>query len=165
MYNLQLTTSHFPKQNDANIRNITVGGVLREVAAMHPDATAMVHRRAHVGIIAWYYMIFLLPPGATSHARTHTAREGLSAGSMAAAGQPAARSAARVAWDCCVGHAPQRRPDLPPAQPGTPGRGTQLTSMHGRPAQPQRRAAELQLKPSAGLKSTTPSTSGCLRAC
>jgi fatty-acyl-CoA synthase len=42
MYNLQLTTSHFPKQNDANIRNITVGGVLREVAAMHPDATAMV---------------------------------------------------------------------------------------------------------------------------
>ena len=42
MYNLQLTTSHFPKQNDVNIRNITVGGVLREVAAMHPDATAMV---------------------------------------------------------------------------------------------------------------------------
>ena len=42
MYNLQLTTSHFPKQKDADIRDITVGGLLREVAAMHPDATAMV---------------------------------------------------------------------------------------------------------------------------
>ena len=42
MYNLQLTTSHFPIQKDADIRDITVGGLLREVAAMHPDATAMV---------------------------------------------------------------------------------------------------------------------------
>jgi fatty-acyl-CoA synthase len=42
MYNLQLTTSHFPKQKDADIRDITVGGLLREVAGMYPDATAMV---------------------------------------------------------------------------------------------------------------------------
>ena len=42
MYDLNLTTSHFPAQNDAEIRDITVGGLLREVAASHPDAVAMV---------------------------------------------------------------------------------------------------------------------------
>ena len=41
MYDLNLTTSHFPAQNDAEIRDITVGGLLREVAASHPDAVAM----------------------------------------------------------------------------------------------------------------------------
>lgn len=42
MYDLTLSTSHFPAQNDAEIRDITVGGLLREVAANHPDAVAMV---------------------------------------------------------------------------------------------------------------------------
>ena len=42
MYDVNLTTSHFPAQNDAEIRDITVGGLLREVAATHPDALAMV---------------------------------------------------------------------------------------------------------------------------
>ena len=42
MYAVNLTTSHFPAQNDAEIRDITVGGLLREVAATHPDALAMV---------------------------------------------------------------------------------------------------------------------------
>ena len=42
MYDMNLTTSHFPAQNDADIRDITVGGLLREVATTHPDAAAMV---------------------------------------------------------------------------------------------------------------------------
>ena len=42
MYELNLTTSHFPAQNDAEIRDITVGRLLREVAVTHPDAVAMV---------------------------------------------------------------------------------------------------------------------------
>ena len=42
MYNLQHTTPYFPKQNDADIRDIMVDGLLREVASMHLDATAMV---------------------------------------------------------------------------------------------------------------------------
>ena len=42
MYDMNLTTSHFPAQNDAEIRDITVGGLLREVAASNPDAVAMV---------------------------------------------------------------------------------------------------------------------------
>ena len=41
MYHLNLTTSYFPKQNDADICDVTVGGLLREVAGMYPDATAM----------------------------------------------------------------------------------------------------------------------------
>ena len=42
MYGVNLTTSHFPAQNNAESRDITVGGLLREVAATHPDALAMV---------------------------------------------------------------------------------------------------------------------------
>ena len=42
MYDVNLTNSHFPAQNDADIRNITVGGMLREVATTHPDTAAMV---------------------------------------------------------------------------------------------------------------------------
>ena len=42
MYDVNLTTSHFPAQNDADIRNITVGGMLREVATTHPDTSAIV---------------------------------------------------------------------------------------------------------------------------
>ncbi len=42
MYDMHLTTSHFPAQNDADIRDNTVGGLLREVAAKQPDAVAMV---------------------------------------------------------------------------------------------------------------------------
>ena len=33
MYDLELKKSHFPAQNDAEILNITVGELLREVAA------------------------------------------------------------------------------------------------------------------------------------
>ena len=42
MYDMNLSTSHFPAQNDAEIRDITVGGLLREVAATHPDAVGIV---------------------------------------------------------------------------------------------------------------------------
>ena len=42
MYDVNLTTSHFPAQDDADIRHITVGGMLREVATTHPDTSAIV---------------------------------------------------------------------------------------------------------------------------
>jgi fatty-acyl-CoA synthase len=42
MYDVTLSTSHFPAQNDADIRDITVGGLLREVATSHPDAVGIV---------------------------------------------------------------------------------------------------------------------------
>ena len=61
-----------------------------------------------------------------------------------------------VVWAGCVGHAPSRRPHLLSAQPGTPGCDTRLSSVHGRSATPPRRAAELQLKPRAGLNIIAP---------
>ncbi len=42
MYEVTLSNSHFPAQGDAEIRDISVGGLLREVAAATPDAVAMV---------------------------------------------------------------------------------------------------------------------------
>ena len=42
MYNLHLETSHFPAQTDTEIRDISVGGLLREIASSHPDSIAMV---------------------------------------------------------------------------------------------------------------------------
>ena len=42
MYDVNLTTSHFPAQNDAEIRYITVGDLLREIAAENQHAVAMV---------------------------------------------------------------------------------------------------------------------------
>ena len=42
MYDINLNISHFPLQLDTDIRDITVGGLLREVAASNPDAVAMV---------------------------------------------------------------------------------------------------------------------------
>lgn len=42
MYDVSLTQSYFPAQTGAEIRNITVGELLREIAAEHPNATAMV---------------------------------------------------------------------------------------------------------------------------
>lgn len=42
MYLPNLSTSHFPAQGDAEIRNITVGGLLREIADRHALAVAMV---------------------------------------------------------------------------------------------------------------------------
>ena len=42
MYDVNLTTSHLPAQNDAEIRDITVGGLLREIAAENQYAVAMV---------------------------------------------------------------------------------------------------------------------------
>lgn len=42
MYDPSLTTSYFPKQTDTEIRDITIGGLLREIAAEHPDLIAMV---------------------------------------------------------------------------------------------------------------------------
>ena len=41
MYDLTLTQSHFPAQMDAEIRDLTVGGLLREIASEHDDAAAM----------------------------------------------------------------------------------------------------------------------------
>ena len=42
MYDLELKKSHFPAQNDAEILNITVGELLREVAAKSSTKTALV---------------------------------------------------------------------------------------------------------------------------
>ncbi len=42
MYNLSLTTSLIPAQTDDTVREITVGGLLRETAAAHAQKTALV---------------------------------------------------------------------------------------------------------------------------
>ena len=42
MYNLHLETSYFPSQTDAEICDISVGGLLRKIAGSHPDSIAMV---------------------------------------------------------------------------------------------------------------------------
>ncbi len=42
MYDVQLSESLFPAQTDSIVREITVGGVLREVAAQHSSAPAVV---------------------------------------------------------------------------------------------------------------------------
>ena len=54
MYEVALTEAYFPAQRDIDVREITVGGLLREVAAWCPDAEALVgelpsprHRGAH----------------------------------------------------------------------------------------------------------------------
>lgn len=41
MYDLKLTFSHVPAQDDLQIRDITIGGLLRETAAKTPDAPAL----------------------------------------------------------------------------------------------------------------------------
>ena len=38
MYKLHLEKSYVPAQTDAEIREITVGGLLREIASNHPDS-------------------------------------------------------------------------------------------------------------------------------
>ena len=45
MYNTWLTTSHFPAHADIEIREITIGTLLREVAAARPEAEALVEVR------------------------------------------------------------------------------------------------------------------------
>ena len=45
MYDVNLTQSLFPAQADMDVREITVGGLLREVAAELPDAEALVEVR------------------------------------------------------------------------------------------------------------------------
>lgn len=42
MYQVTLTESCFPAQDDAQIRDITTGALLREIADYHPDAIALV---------------------------------------------------------------------------------------------------------------------------
>ncbi len=42
MYELHLSESLFPVQTDGSVREITVGGLLREVATQHPSAPAVV---------------------------------------------------------------------------------------------------------------------------
>ena len=42
MYNVSLTTSYFPAQTDAEIRDNTVGELLREIATLHPNFVAMI---------------------------------------------------------------------------------------------------------------------------
>ena len=42
MYDVKLNLSHFPAQYDVEVCDITVGDLLRETAASHPDAIAMV---------------------------------------------------------------------------------------------------------------------------
>ncbi len=45
MYDLILATSHVPAQSDMETREITIGALLREVAAARPDAEALVEIR------------------------------------------------------------------------------------------------------------------------
>ena len=45
MYEVALTEAYFPAQRDIDVREITVGGLLREVAARRPDAEALVEVR------------------------------------------------------------------------------------------------------------------------
>ena len=45
MYNVTFSNSLFPAQNDAESCEITVGGLLRDVAAARPDAEALVEVR------------------------------------------------------------------------------------------------------------------------
>lgn len=42
MYSIELTESYFQAQDDAKIHNVTVGGLLREVAAAHTQSIALV---------------------------------------------------------------------------------------------------------------------------
>ena len=42
MYEFNLTESYFPAQHDAEIRDLTVGSLLRETAANHVQVVAMV---------------------------------------------------------------------------------------------------------------------------
>ena len=42
MYDLDLTTSHVQLQSDIETRDITIGALLREVAAVRPEAEALV---------------------------------------------------------------------------------------------------------------------------
>ena len=42
MYDLDLTTSHAQPQSDIETRDITIGALLREVAAARPKAEALV---------------------------------------------------------------------------------------------------------------------------
>lgn len=42
MYDVQLSESLFPPQTDGEVLEVTVGGLLREIAAQHPMATAVV---------------------------------------------------------------------------------------------------------------------------
>ena len=42
MYKLQLKESYFPAQNDAVIRDITVGELLRNISQSYPNNTALV---------------------------------------------------------------------------------------------------------------------------
>ena len=41
MYNINLKTAHFPAQTDAEIRDISIGDLLREIAAKYPNAIAI----------------------------------------------------------------------------------------------------------------------------
>ena len=45
MYEVALTEAHFPAQKDIDVREITVGGLLREMAAQRPAAVALVEVR------------------------------------------------------------------------------------------------------------------------
>ena len=45
MYEVALSEAHFPAQRDADVREITVGGMLRETAARRPAAEALVEVR------------------------------------------------------------------------------------------------------------------------
>ena len=47
MYEIRLSESSFPAQSDGDIREITVGELLREVAARSPNAAAVVDIDAH----------------------------------------------------------------------------------------------------------------------
>ena len=42
MYKVKLTNSHFKAQNDAEIRDITIGDLLKEISDTHPNSVAMV---------------------------------------------------------------------------------------------------------------------------
>lgn len=69
MYTVNLTTAHFPAQNDAEIREITVGGLLRDVAANTPNAVAMVDIADNGDCgPSWTYAELLAQSGRLAHA-------------------------------------------------------------------------------------------------
>ena len=47
MYEVALTEAYFPAQKDIDVREITVGGLLREMAAQRPEAEALVEVRQY----------------------------------------------------------------------------------------------------------------------
>jgi len=77
MYDLALTTSLAPAQSDMETREITIGALLREVAAARPDAEALVEVRQDGSKgRRWTYAELLARRRAAGHGALHPFRPG-----------------------------------------------------------------------------------------